>query len=536
MNFLFKLVAWLVLLIRTQAFPTSSALPSESNSSVSDKRWPAQLIHPYEAIPNLVSCQASSVERDSSVSSVSSCPGSTFEPESTALTASSAPDVGYFQRIVETIALFPPHPTKQPSSFTTRTKSSTNDSWISHTQTSPIQTPTNADMGSSDIFDKPIDTRHPPSMMKVQEDHPVPRVGVAAQPPLQTNKFYANFFLGDQRAPTYTFPYSLAWAGGKGSAASWGMACSHIEAKQRVFGQEKAHGASAYFLSPVGIESMVISAKELGSKTALTTDSMTAFSARVHLSPSGDAPPAISFPLVQGMAYVTAEFSNSTPIVQSGVFFKTVTKVTKDPKSNMRKFNFNLEDGSTWRVYAWSTKGEGLDLQVVNNGSAEAKRPFTGVIQITKDPMTPGSEDELDDGAGVYPLTVELSGSAAGSKGSYTFRYRREGHSTGNIYTYALPHHIGSFDDETRGRIQKAKLQTTTKGIARLVKGTEWTMVEPNLPIDMGFAPWHPQRGSLKTLSDNAKGLIQAAASKELSQNMIAQTNLDSMYFSGKVS
>jgi endo-1,3(4)-beta-glucanase len=140
-------------------------------------------------------------------------------------------------------------------------------------------------------------------------------------------------------------------------------------------------------------------------------------------------------------------FSNSTPIVQSGVFFKTVTKVTRDPKSNVRKFNFNLEDGSTWRVYAWSTKGDGLDLQVVNNGFAEAKRPFTGVIQITKDPMTPGSEDELDDGAGVYPLTVELSGSASGSKGSYTFRYRREGHGTGNIYTYALPHHIGSFDD-----------------------------------------------------------------------------------------
>lgn len=373
-------------------------------------------------------------------------------------------------------------------------------------------------------------------MMKVQDDHPVPRIGVAAEPPLQTNKFYANFFLGDQRGPSYTFPYSVAWAGGKGAAASWGMICSHIEAKQRVFGQEKAHGASAYFLNPVGIESMVISAKELGNQTTLTVDSMTAFSARVHLSPSSDKPPAISFPLVQGMAYLTAEFSNSIPILQSGVFFKTVTRVTRDPKSDVRKFNFNLEDGTTWRVYAWSTKGEGLDLQVVNNGFAEAKTPFTGVIQITKDPMTPGSEDELDDGAAVYPLTVELSGSTSSIEGSYTFRYRREGHGTGNMYTYALPHHLESFNDHTKKMIQKTKLQTPTKGIARLVQGTEWTMIESNLPIDMDFAPWHPQKGSLKVLSDGVKSLIQAAAAKELGQNMIAQTNLDSMYFSGKVS
>jgi endo-1,3(4)-beta-glucanase len=390
-------------------------------------------------------------------------------------------------------------------------------------------------MDNVDIFSHPIDTRHPPSMMKVQDDHPVPRVGVAAQPPLQTNKFYANFFLGDQRGPTYTFPYSIAWAGGKGAAASWGMVCSHVEAKQRVFGQEKPHGASSYFLSPIGIESMVISAKELGKETALTVDSMTAFSARVHLSKSSEVPPAISFPLVQGMAYVTAEFNDATPILQSAVYFKTVTKVTKDPKQNLAKYNFNLEDGSTWRVYAYKTKGEPLDLQVVNNGFAAAAKPFTGIIQITKDPMTPGSEDELDDGAGIYPVTLELSGITSADMGSYTFNYRKGGHDVGNLYLYALPHHVNSFNEETKARIQRTKMQSTTKGIVSLVKGTEWTMVESHLPVDMEFAPWHPEKGTMKELSDHAKSLIHGAAAKEITQNMIAQTNLDSMYFSGKV-
>ncbi|VUC20829.1 unnamed protein product, partial [Clonostachys rosea] len=389
-------------------------------------------------------------------------------------------------------------------------------------------------MFGRDIFKDPIDTRPPPSMFEVREDHPVSRLGIKSRMPLQTNKFYANFFLGDQRGPSYTFPYSMAWAAGKGVSGSWGLSCSHIEAKQRVFGKEKPHGASAYFINPVGIESMVISAKELGKNSTLTIDSMTAFSARVHLSKDQETPPAISFPLVQGMPYITAEFSGTTPMVQSGVFFKTVTRVSKNPKKNMAKFNFKLEDGSTWRVYAWRTKGEDLDLQVVNNGTAEAKNPFTGVLQICKDPLTPGSEEVLDDGAGIYPRTLTLSGSSSGNKGTYKFDYQKDGHDTGSLYMFALPHHIESFHEDTRKRIQSTQLQSTTKGIATLVKGTQWTMVEPQMPVEMDFAPWRPEKGSIKTLSEDAKSLIQAAAASELGQNMIAQSNLDSMYFSGK--
>jgi endo-1,3(4)-beta-glucanase len=56
------------------------------------------------------------------------------------------------------------------------------------------------------------------------------------------------------------------------------------------------------------------------------------------------------------------------------------------------------------------------------------------------------------------------------------------------------------------------------------------------MPVEMGFAPWHPEKGTMEKLSNRAKGIIRAAAAKELSQNMLAQTNLDSMYFSGKVS
>lgn len=388
---------------------------------------------------------------------------------------------------------------------------------------------------SEDIFASPIGTGPPPAMMKVRENHPAPRTGVATKGPLQTNKFYANLFLGDQRCPIYTFPYSIAWAGGKGPTASWGLTCSHVNASQRVFGQQKASGAVSYFINPVGIQSLVLSARELGNDTALSVDSMSAFSARAHLSKDANSPPAISFPLVQGMPYITAEYSGSTPLIQTGVFFKTVTRVTRDPKPSVAKFTFTLEDGATWRIYAYRTKGDDLDLKVMNNSSAGSMKPFTGIIQIAKDPMTPGSEAALDDGAGIYPLTLDLSGTAKQKEGSYTFKFRRDGHQQGNLYMYALPHHVNSFHGRTRSQIQPVQLQTTTKGSASLVRGDEWTMVEPGLPIEMDFAPWHPEKGPMRNISDRAKDLIRGAAAKEISQNMMAQSNLDSMYFSGKV-
>ncbi|KAK2595427.1 endo-1,3-beta glucanase [Conoideocrella luteorostrata] len=392
----------------------------------------------------------------------------------------------------------------------------------------------NTVMASQNIFDKPIDTKAPPSSIPTRDDHPVPRKGIQSREPLQTNKFYSNFFLGDQRAPSFTFPYSLSWAGGKGASASWGMACTHIDEHQRVFGKEKVNGASSYYLNPIGIQSMVMSAKELGRETTLSIDCMTAFSARVHLSMNNTASPAVSFPLVQGMAFIAAQYDGTVPLIQSGVYFKTVSRVTHDPKEHVTKYNFKLEDGTTWRLYAYRTKGEELDLKVINNGLAESKHAFHGTIQICKDPGSQGSEDLFDDGAGIYPTTVSLSGSATGKEGTYSFKFEKDGHQQGHLYMFALPHHISSFNGDTVKRIRRVQLQSPTKGIATLVKGTEWTMIEPHMPIDMDFAPWHPQKGSINQLSDKAKSTIRAAAAKEVSQNIIAQTNLDSMYFSGK--
>ncbi|RNJ61017.1 hypothetical protein D7B24_003428 [Verticillium nonalfalfae] len=395
----------------------------------------------------------------------------------------------------------------------------------------PISTVT---MPSGDIFADPIATAAPPSQFQIRNDHPVEKKGVNSTTPVQTNKFFGNFLVGSQSAPAFTHPYSVAWAAGKGAAGSWGMAISHIEASQRVFGKARpgSGGEASYFINPIGIQSLIVSSKDLGKDTVIATDSITAFSARVHLRPNATAVPAVSFPLVQGMAFVTAQFAGAIPVIQSGVFFRNVTKVTTDPKPGVAKFNFHLEDGRTWRIYAYATKGDPLELQVINNGYAEAKSPFYGIIQVAKDP---GNAEALyDEAAGVFPTTVVLSGSTRNKAGSYTFKFAKDGHQQGKLVMYALPHHVESFDDNTRAAVREVKLQTTTKGIATAVMADEWTMVEQNMPLDMTFAPWDPERGTMTKMSDEARALIRGIAVQEASQNMAAQSDLDSMYFSGK--
>lgn len=387
-------------------------------------------------------------------------------------------------------------------------------------------------MPSGDIFADPIATTPPPPRFQVRNDHPAPKKGVSSTPPIQTNKFFGNFFLGDQAAPTYTFPYSVTWAAGKGAAGSYGLAISHIEANQRVYGDPKPAGSAAYFINPVGIQSLIVSARELGPNTAVATDSITVSSARVHLRPDSNAVPAISFPLVQGMAFVTAQFAGATPLIQTGVFFRNVTRVLRDPKPGVTKFNFLLEDGMTWRVYAYATRGEPLELQVTNNGLAQSQRPFYGIIQIAKDPGN--AEATYDEAAGVFPTSYGLTGTAQNTTGSYTFTFNKDGHPQGRLLMYALPHHVESFDAETRAAVREPRLQTTTKGVAMAVMADKWTMVEPNMPVDMTFAPWDPQRGTVTQMSQRARDIIRAVAVQEAAQNMAQQSDLDSMYFSGK--
>lgn len=389
-------------------------------------------------------------------------------------------------------------------------------------------------MASSDIF-QPIATGAPPSAIGSRSDHPVARLDIVSQDSaLSTNKFYANFFLGSQTAPSFTHPYSLAWAKGSGSSSSWGIAVSHIEASQRVYGPTNTVGAASYFINPIGIQSLVLSALELGNDTTLSIDTLTAFSTNISLLASPGGTPVISFPLVQGMGFVTGKYNGGTPIVQTGVFFRTVTQSQISPKTGVTKYTLLLEDGNTWLLYAYSSNGAVLEFTVVNNGLLQATSNFIGIIQLAKNP---GNAESLYDAAcGAYATSVNLSGTVSEAVGSYTFNFEKSGISNTTLVMFALPHHVQSFSSVTSAALTSVQLQTTTKGNATAIVADSWTLVEPDMPISMGFAPWSPSLGSKSTLSAGAIAAIQSVALSEISQNISTQTDLDSFYYSGKVS
>ncbi|KAG9849816.1 endo-1,3-beta-glucanase, partial [Aureobasidium melanogenum] len=370
----------------------------------------------------------------------------------------------------------------------------------------------------------------PPPQIPQRTDHPVSHSIIALQKKkLQTNKFYANFFLGSQSSTTFTHPYSLAWSKGSGVLKSYGLAVSHIERSQLAYGPGNP---ARYFINPIGIQSITLSASELNTTTQLTMDSLDAFSANVNLLPRPGAAPAITFPLVQGMGFVTAVYSSSTPRIESEISFTTVAYVGRMPSGSTYKYQAKLADGTSWNIYVTTSQpGYPVNSFTLTNVRVLQGAPkFQGFIQVAKVPSS-NAESIYDEAAGAYPISATVAGSVAGTTGTYKLTWTKQGVANRTLLMFALPHHVQSL---TSGATTNVKLQTTTKGMATGIFGDSWTLVERALPIDMGFAPWSPSMKGTSKVSAAAAKLINKAGESELSQDMKKQSDLNSMYYSGK--
>ncbi len=146
--------------------------------------------------------------------------------------------------------------------------------------------------------------------------------------PIQTNKFYTELFLGDQKGTIYPTPYTMRWSG-------TGIDIGHSDADQRVYGPDPNLETVQYYFNPVGIVSISLSATESPSSLNLEHPSM--FSITANLSCSAGL---ISVPIVTGSAFVSALYTNLTPRITSGVMFRAWESI---PFTNGRKWRFHLE-------------------------------------------------------------------------------------------------------------------------------------------------------------------------------------------------
>ncbi|GAB7327640.1 hypothetical protein MBLNU13_g11481t1 [Cladosporium sp. NU13] len=403
---------------------------------------------------------------------------------------------------------------------------------------SDVGTSTKTSLSVSDIF-KPIATDAPPAQLARKSDHPAPRKGIQPQKKkLQTNKFYSNFFLEDQALPSYIFPYSVVWANGTGATGSYGMAVSHTERMQFAGGEtDPVTGAWRFYASPIGVHSVILSATELTNDTQLTTDSLEGFSVNVNLSPGGNKDTRITYPLVQGMAFVTARYTKATPVLSSGIGFKNITYIGAAGDNATHKYRMELVNGFTWLAYVTPQEDnyDANSFTLLDSSTIQGPSGFEGTVQVAKIPAeTSDAEAVYDSSAGAYPTSGSISGAVDGTTGWYTLSWEKGGVQTQDLLMFALPHHMQSLSDQTKPSVTDLKLMTTVKGESVAIKGGNWTLVEPELAVDMEFAPYQPGFGSIRAVSAEAVTAINSAATSELQQNMSEMSNLDSMYYSGK--
>lgn len=333
---------------------------------------------------------------------------------------------------------------------------------------------------------------------------------------------------------TWTHPYSVAWLKGSGSAKSWGLGVSHVERSQVAYGDGDP---AQNFINPLAIESVILSAVELGASTILTTDSLGGFSVNVNLHPATGEDTLIQFPLVQGMGFVTGIYAGGTPLLQSSVFFQSLHYVGPvSNNTNTYKYRIALNDNTNWLLYVTPQGSVGTPAFVLqNSGNIQGPAGFFGTIQVAKNPAQQDGENAYDASAGAYANSGSVSASVNGSTGKYTISWDKGGNTGNNLLMFALPHHQESMDNATSSALTAIELETTTKGMAKALAADSMTFVEA-LATNLGFAPYSPQTGNVKrAISSTAISDIKNVAGVELNQDMDAQTNLDSMYFSGKV-
>jgi endo-1,3(4)-beta-glucanase len=391
----------------------------------------------------------------------------------------------------------------------------------------------------SNIF-VPIGMDPAPFMVGPKDGHPIPRTGIPDNitTPIETNKFYAGFFVNDQSDSVWTHPYSVRWTKGYNNIQSWGIAVSHIERSQVAFGP----GSPAqYFVNPIGIDSLVFSALEFGSSTVLTTDNHKAFSVNAHLAPYAGGAPLLTMPLVQGMGFVTGIYSYGTPLIQSGVFFRALSPLSVS--NGISKTTATLQDGTQWVIYVIPNDANSSPNIILNDSQTiQISSGFSGIIQVAKLAGGDTAPGIYDSSAGVYAVAGEVSGTIVSqftlpvtgtTTASYSLSWTKAGATSKTLLMFALPHHVQSFDGTTGALKTPITLQTTTKGIATGLLADRWTMIE-QLPNEMSFAPYSPSKGSVTTMPAAAVSLIAQTAAEELGEDINAQTNLDTMYFSGK--
>ncbi|KAK9246421.1 endo-1,3(4)-beta-glucanase [Lipomyces tetrasporus] len=387
-----------------------------------------------------------------------------------------------------------------------------------------------------DMF-KPIATTAPDNRFPIMVSHPLQPLGmsssVISKSTIPTNNFYSNLFLGSRSQPANVYPYSVWW--NRGNNGNYGLAISHTTSRQRNYGPDANANPVEYYINPVGIGSISFSAAEFDSGMTMSLSNTAELSVNVTMAPSpsryGNGR-YLYIPLVQGAGFVTGIYFNIQPKFNSLVGFQSLTEKSS-PRLGIKKYVAKLYDGTLWAIYASVPSGQTFSLSLKSSSTIIASKTVSNVVvQIAK--IVDGSEAAYDYHAGKYSYYARVHGTAVGSKGTVTINHwTQRGNNAGRVLLWALPHHVASFTSDVARMSLGFSIDSQTKG-KMYAYSTNQLIMQETLPTSIQFAPWTSIPGNKAGYTAQAMKFITSAAVSEVAQDFEAQTNLDSMYYSGK--
>ncbi|KAI5966241.1 ACF3 [Candida pseudojiufengensis] len=387
---------------------------------------------------------------------------------------------------------------------------------------------------SGDLF-AAIDISSPPYNFSRQElplaiPSGVNNKGVA----YQTNKFYANLFLGNQDLMVYTYPYGVYWSKNN----YYGFGVQHTNTSNRVFGSINTNneGVASYYFNPTNNGEIIFSATIFDNSVAMGVTDMTEMGVKVTLSKDDDEINNLEIPIVQGMGFVSAIY-NGNLIAELNSLYGIRTLILEDSNAllkNILKYRAILFNGVEWLIYATlPVEDSDFELTVKDPYHLEASKSIDGlIIQVAIAPTAEG-DPFYDAAAGMYVTDASFQGSVVCSQdASYEFVYETKGtSSSGNPIIFALPHHLSTL---TSSGATGIKVASQTKGDMTGFLTKKLSFSE-TIDKKIQFLPYL-EGVSSPSYSIEQLTLLAKSANEELAVDIASTVkNMNSNYFSGKV-
>lgn len=391
---------------------------------------------------------------------------------------------------------------------------------------------------SGDLF-AAVDTSAPPSVFPRQQLPLSIPVGVNNNGvPIQTNKFYANLFLGGQDLMVYTYPYGMYWS----KTNYYGFGVQHTNVSNRVFGSQNTNnlGVSSYYFNPTNNGEIILSATEFGQNSMnMAVSGMTEMAANVKLSTTpGDTINYLEIPIVQGMGFITGIYNGDlVPELNSLYGIRTLELEQSDAlSSNVLKYRATLFNGVEWLIYiTLPTEDDEFEFAAEDSYHLKASKSVDGlIIQVAIAPET--SKDQFyDAAAGMYVTDATIKGSVScSSSASYLFVYQTAGtSSSGNPIIFVLPHHLQTLTSTSGATGITVASQTKGEMSGFLTKQLSFS---ETIDKNIQFLPYLAGRTGALSYSADQLTLLATAANDELAVDIASTVaNMNSNYFSGKV-